>query len=81
MILLAENMAAFCPCPNNLIEAKLKSPGLTSLTEKILRQLSINCVVWFIDDHSYTDLQCKGTSEEKKNVRFEGERNSRGVLL
>lgn len=35
VILLAENMAAFCPCPNNLLEAKLKSTGLMSLTGKI----------------------------------------------
>lgn len=35
--ILAKNMAAFCPYPKNLPEAKLKSSGLMALAEVIVR--------------------------------------------
>jgi hypothetical protein len=31
--ILSKNMAAFCPCPKNLPEAKLKSFGLTAFNK------------------------------------------------
>lgn len=39
---LAKNVAAFCPCPKNLPEAKLKGSGLLSLAEEISRQPNNN---------------------------------------
>lgn len=42
---ILENETAFCPCPKNLLEAKLKSFGLISLAEEIPRQLSIDSVM------------------------------------
>lgn len=43
---LPENVAAFCPCLENLPEAKLKSFVLISLAEEILRQPYIDSVMW-----------------------------------
>lgn len=51
---LAKNVAAFCPFPKNLLEAKLKSFRLMALTERILRQPSTNSVIHF--NHSNADL-------------------------
>lgn len=45
--ILAKNITAFCPCLKNLLEAKLKSFGLISLTE-ILRQTNIDSATWLL---------------------------------
>ena len=37
--ILAKNVATLCPCLKNLPEAELKSFGVISFTEEILRQL------------------------------------------
>lgn len=39
-------MVAFCLCPKNLPEAKLKSNGVISLLEAILRQPNVESVAW-----------------------------------
>lgn len=39
--ILVKNVAAFCPCPKNLPEAKLKSFGLVTLEKENSRQPSI----------------------------------------
>ena len=42
--ILTMNVAAFCPCPKHLPEAKLRKFELMSLAEKISRQSSNCCV-------------------------------------
>lgn len=42
--ILAKNVAIFCFCSKNLLEAKLKCFGLMSLAEESSRQPSIDCV-------------------------------------
>lgn len=44
--LLAKNVAAFCPCPKRLPEARLKSFRLTELAEEISKYPSINSCVY-----------------------------------
>lgn len=46
--ILAENLAAFCPCPKILPEAKLKSLGLMALAKEISKQADPDCVVWLL---------------------------------
>lgn len=46
--ILAKNVAVYCLCPKNLLEAKLKCFGLTSLAEEISRKPSIDCVSWLL---------------------------------
>lgn len=36
--IVARGVAAFCPCPKNLLVAKLKNNGLDSLVEEISKQ-------------------------------------------
>lgn len=43
--ILAKNMTAFCPCPKNLPEAKLKSFVLMALAENISRQPHTDCAM------------------------------------
>ena len=41
-----KKVAAFCPCPKSLPEAKVKRFGLISLAEEISTQPSIDSAVW-----------------------------------
>ena len=43
--ILVKKVAAFCPCPKNLPEAKVKNFGLIPLTEEISKQPRIDFVV------------------------------------
>ena len=43
--ILVKNVAAFCPCPKSLLEAKVKRFGLILLSEKISKQSSIDSVI------------------------------------
>ena len=43
-----KNVAAFCPCPKNLPEAKVKSFGSIASVEKIIKQPSVECVLWLL---------------------------------
>ena len=52
--ILAKSVTAFCLCPKNLPETKLKSFGLMLLAE-ISEQQSIDCPV-VISEHCYADL-------------------------
>lgn len=45
--ILAKNVAAFCPCPKSLPEAKLMSFGLIPLAEEISKP-SIDSVLWLL---------------------------------
>ena len=45
---LVKNVAAFCPCPKNLPEAKVKKYRLIALTKKVSKQPSTDFVLWFI---------------------------------
>ena len=42
-----KNMAAFCPCPKNLPEAKVKRFGLIVLTRETSKKPNIDSVLWF----------------------------------
>lgn len=42
LVIIFEEMSAFCPCLKNLSVAKLRSIGLTCLAEEILKHLSID---------------------------------------
>lgn len=42
---MARNLDAFCPCPKNLPETKLKTNGLICLMEKISRQYNVESMV------------------------------------
>ena len=57
---LVKNVAAFCPCPKSLPEAKVKSFGLIPLAEEISKQGSANCVIPSINSNE--DVQWKGAS-------------------
>ena len=41
-----KNVAAFCPCPKSLPEAKVKRFRLIALTKEVSKQPGINSVVW-----------------------------------
>ena len=41
-------MAVLCPCPKNFPEAKLKSNGLISLVEEVLRKPNIDSIAWLL---------------------------------
>ena len=43
---MVKTVAAFCPCPKSLPEAKLKSFGLIAFAEEISKELSVNSVLW-----------------------------------
>ena len=44
--ILTKSVAAFCHCVKKFSDVKLKSIGLISLAEEILRQSNIDSVVW-----------------------------------
>lgn len=46
--IFASNAAAFCLCPKNLLEAKLKSFGLMS-AEEISGEPNTDCVTWSLE--------------------------------
>ena len=46
--ILVKKVAAFCPCPKSLPEAKVKSFGLILLAEEISKQPSIDSVMWLL---------------------------------
>jgi hypothetical protein len=45
--ILMMNVAAFCPCPKSLPEAKVKRFRLIALAKEISKQPSIDPVLWF----------------------------------
>jgi hypothetical protein len=45
---LAKNLAAFCPCPENLHTEKLKCNGPISLAREILRLHNIDSMAWLL---------------------------------
>lgn len=47
-IFVKKNVAAFCPSPKYMTDAKLKSCGLSVLAEEITRQPNIDCLVWLL---------------------------------
>ena len=46
--ILMKNVAAFCPCPKSLPEAKVKSFTLIPPTEEISKQPSTDFIVWLL---------------------------------
>jgi hypothetical protein len=44
--IVVKNVVAFCPCPRSLPEAKVKRFRLTALTNEVLKQPSIDSVLW-----------------------------------
>ena len=46
--ILVKKVAAFCPCPKSLPEAKVKSFELIQLAEEISKQSSIEFVMWIL---------------------------------
>jgi hypothetical protein len=44
--ILVKNVAAFCQCPKNLLEAKVKRLSLISLTNEVSETPSIDFVLW-----------------------------------
>lgn len=46
--MMVKTLAAFCPFPKYLSEAKLKYFELMSLTAEISRKPSIGCVTWLL---------------------------------
>lgn len=46
MIFWQRRWLGFCPCPKNMLEAKLKCLGPISLAEEISGQPVIDSVVW-----------------------------------
>ena len=71
--ILEKNMTAFHPCPRFLPEANLKSFGLIEFAEEILKQPRVDCVVWFINDHTMQTYNEKKKAEKGKlqNVQLE----------
>lgn len=63
-------MAAFCPCTNNLPEAKLESNGLLSLTEEISRPSNIDSVACVISNYSYVNLQGESAYVAKRKIKL-----------
>ena len=45
---LVKNVAVFCPCPNNMPEAKLKSFGLMVLAEEISKLPMLHGYYWLV---------------------------------
>lgn len=41
-------LAAFCPCPIHLPEAKLNTVGLLAVTEEISRHPRLYCIMWLL---------------------------------
>lgn len=63
---LTKNMAAFCPCPKNLLRAKFKSYGLNSWVGQISRQPNINSIMWLLIItliHVYSEKEHVGQKE------------------
>ena len=72
--ILATNVAAFCLCPKNLPEAKLKSFGLLSLAEEISRHKDRLCHM-VTSDYPGRSIVKKGKQDKKKeNAQFEEKR-------
>ena len=46
MIILVKNVAAFCPCPKSLPEAKVKRLRLIALTKEVSKKPSRDFVLW-----------------------------------
>lgn len=46
--ILAKTLTAFCPCPKCLSETKVKHFGIIALTKEVLKQLSIESVMWLL---------------------------------
>jgi hypothetical protein len=44
---LVKNVAAFCPCPKSLSEAKVKRFQLIALTKEVPDKSSIDFTLWF----------------------------------
>lgn len=73
-------MAAFCPCPKNLCEAKLKSFGLTALAEEISRRSGTDRVAWLLVTtfmHIYNE---KEQAEQEKIQNEWGEEKIKGLV-
>lgn len=69
---LVKNMAAFCPCPKNLPEAKVKRFRITALAKEISKQSSINFVVWLL---KFTLTKCifmKRSKPRKEKYKMYG---------
>lgn len=63
-VILAKNVAAFYPCPKNLLEAKFKSHELISVTEEISRQPKIDSAVWLlVNTPIYSEKEQMGQKE------------------
>ena len=69
--ILAKNVAVFCLCSKNLLEAKLKWFGLMLLAEGNSRQPSIDCVCGYY--HSCAGLLFKKQGKQERNTKEQRE--------
>ena len=77
--ILMKNVAAFCSLPEHLPEAKGKSFRLILLAEEILKQPSIDSVVWLL---VITLVKIHGGKEQaeqskSQNVKFEEKKSTK----
>ena len=77
---MAKNVAAFCPCPKTLPEAKLKSFGLMALAEEISRQ-SIHSVSWLLMATLIQIVKRNKLSKKKHKMYSLKEKEAPGNIL
>ena len=46
--ILVKNMSAFCPCLKSLSEVQVKHFGLVPLAKEILKQSSVDSILWLL---------------------------------
>lgn len=80
-------VAAFCPCPKHLPEAKLKSYVLTVLAKEISNPPSVDCVMWLkvavltlIYNKTEQDKQGKHKVCSLRRKRAAGERLKKSLI-
>ena len=69
LVKLAKNVAAFCPCSKNLLEATLKSFGLMTLAEEISRESSTDSVIQLLVITLMQIYNKMKEAEQKKNTK------------
>ena len=63
---LVKNVAAFCPCPKSLPEAKVKRFRLIALTKEVSKQPGINSVVWLLKFTLMKSILMKSSKHRKE---------------
>ena len=69
---LLKNMAAFCPCPKSLPEAKVKRFRLIALTKEVSKQPGINSVVWLLKFTLMKSILMKRSKLRKEKYKTYG---------